>query len=253
MRFSATITSSDATTAGSCANSYTITRTFTATDGCGNTATASESFNVTDNTPPVITGVGPGGNVVCPAAPVFSYTNCNRCMRQCNDHFTDATTAGSCANAYTITRTFTATDGCGNTATATESFNVTDNTPPTIIGVGTGGNVVCPAVPVFSTPSATDACGSATITSTDATTAGSCANAYTITRTFTATDGCGNTATATESFNVTDNTPPTIIGVGPGGNVVCPAVPVFSTPSATDACGSGNDHIYRCNNSWLLC
>ncbi len=127
---------------------------------------------------------------------------------------TDATTAGSCANAYTITRTFTATDGCGNTATATESFNVTDNTPPTIIGVGPGGNVVCPAVPVFSTPSATDACGSATITSSDATTAGSCANAYTITRTFTATDGCGNTATATESFNVTDNTPPTIIGVG---------------------------------------
>ncbi len=155
--------------------------------------------------------------------------------------------------AYTITRTFTATDGCGNTATATESFNVTDNTPPTITGVGTGGNVVCPAAPVFSTPTATDACGSATITSSDATTAGSCANSYTITRTFTATDGCGNTATATESFNVTDNTPPTIIGVGTGGNVVCPATPVFSTPTATDACGSATITSSRCNNSWFMC
>ena len=103
-----------------------------------------------------------------------------------------------------------------------------------ITGVGAGGNIVCPAVPVFSTPTATDACGTATITFTDDKTAGSCANAYTITRTFTAVDGCGNSATATESFNVTDNTPPVITGVGAGGNIVCPAVPVSSTPTATN-------------------
>ncbi len=140
--------------------------------------------------------------------------------------------------AYTITRTFTATDGCGNTATATESFNVTDNTPPTIIGVGTGGNVVCPATPVFSTPTATDACGSATITSSDATTAGSCANSYTITRTFTATDGCGNTATATESFNVTDNTPPTITSCPPSQTFCESVTGNYSIPLliATDNC-----------------
>ena len=62
-------------------------------------------------------------------------------------------------------------DGCGNSATATEAFTVTDNTPPVITGLGGGGNIVCPAVPVFSTPTATDACGTATITFTDATVA----------------------------------------------------------------------------------
>ena len=128
-------------------------------------------------------------------------------------------------------------DGCGNSATATESFNVTDNTPPVITGVGAGGNIVCPAVPVFSTPTATDACGTATITFTDATTLAP-APRLSITRTFTAADGCGNSATATEAFTVTDNTPPVITGVGAGGNIVCPAVPVFSTPTATDACGT---------------
>ena len=122
----ATITFTDATTAGTCANAYTITRTFTALDGCGNSATATEAFNVTDNTPPVITGVGGGGNVVCPAVCIL-YTNCNRCMRYGNDHLFGCNNTGSCANAYTITRTFTALDGCGNSATATVTFYVTDN------------------------------------------------------------------------------------------------------------------------------
>jgi hypothetical protein len=58
-----------------------------------------------------------------------------------------------------------------------------------------------------------DACGTATVTFTDATTPGSCANNYTVTRTFSATDACGNTATASQAITVIDNTPPVLAGV----------------------------------------
>jgi hypothetical protein len=49
-----TLTSADVTTNGSCAGSYSITRTWTATDSCGNSSTASQTINVQDKTAPVI-------------------------------------------------------------------------------------------------------------------------------------------------------------------------------------------------------
>jgi hypothetical protein len=61
----------------------------------------------------------------------------------------------------------------------------------------------CPATPVFAVATATDACGSATLTSADITTNGSCAGSYSVTRTWTATDSCGNSSTASQTINVT--------------------------------------------------
>src|SRR5205814_9424105 len=53
-----TLTFADVTTPGSCAQSYDVTRTWTAKDACGNQSTASQVIHVTDTTPPVIAGVG---------------------------------------------------------------------------------------------------------------------------------------------------------------------------------------------------
>ena len=47
----------DVRTNGPCAGSYSITRTWTATDASGNTSTTSQTINVVDNTAPVISNL----------------------------------------------------------------------------------------------------------------------------------------------------------------------------------------------------
>ena len=49
----AIVTASDSRTDGACPNTYTITRTWTASDCSGNTATATQVINVQDIRPPV--------------------------------------------------------------------------------------------------------------------------------------------------------------------------------------------------------
>src|SRR5678815_2714845 len=97
-----------------------------------------------------------------------------------------------------------------NTATASQTITVRDTTPPTISALPGPSTIECTGTPAFTTPTASDACGTATLTSADVTTAGTCANNYSITRTWTATDACGNTATASQTITVRDTTPPTI-------------------------------------------
>jgi hypothetical protein len=48
----------DVTTAGNCPQSYSVTRTWTATDACGNPSTCSATIEVRDTTPPLVTWPG---------------------------------------------------------------------------------------------------------------------------------------------------------------------------------------------------
>ncbi|MFV5690379.1 hypothetical protein ACM55M_17375, partial [Flavobacterium sp. ZT3R25] len=50
-----TLTFADLTTNGQCAGSYSVTRTWTASDACGNTSTASQTINLTDTNTPTFT------------------------------------------------------------------------------------------------------------------------------------------------------------------------------------------------------
>lgn len=232
--------------------------TYTATDASGNTASATQSVTVTDNTAPTIT------------APAAVSVNTGAGATSCDAFVSDATlgtaTASDNCGTATVTRsgvpagnvfpvgtttvTYTATDGNGNTATATQTVTVTDNTPPTITGPA-NASYQCPSQVPAANPSqatASDNCGSATITVSETNNggAGSTASPLIITRTYTATDSNGNTATAVQTITVIDNTAPMFTFVpgnvtaftGPGA-VACSTVvsnATLGTATATDNC-----------------
>src|SRR5207244_5935002 len=107
-----TLTFADVTTQGSCAQSYDVTRTWTARDACGNQSTASQVIHVADTTPPVIAGVGGAQSTQCPATPQFSSPAVSdACDANPALTFADVTTQGSCSS-YDVTRTWTAKDAC---------------------------------------------------------------------------------------------------------------------------------------------
>src|SRR5207302_4467202 len=128
---------SDVTTAGSCVNSYTRTKTWEAVDACGNhSATVSQTITVRDTQAPTIGGQGANATISCPSTPTFSSpTASDACGGSTVHESSDVTTTGSCANSYTETKTWDATDACGNhSATVSQTITVQDTQAPTIGG-----------------------------------------------------------------------------------------------------------------------
>src|SRR5207244_1998517 len=98
---------------------FSITRIWTATDGCGNTATASQTINFTrDTQSPVIT-VTSSSTVPCNptsvqiSAAFGTPSVTDNCSTGLTASFVDGAETGNGCN-FSVTRTWTATDGCGN-------------------------------------------------------------------------------------------------------------------------------------------
>ncbi|HMX85788.1 MAG TPA: T9SS type A sorting domain-containing protein [Saprospiraceae bacterium] len=230
-----------------CANKYTITRIYNATDMCGNTASCAQIITVNDSTAPTIACPAPVtvscASLVPPPNP-GSITATDNCSGTATVTFvSDVISNQTCANKYTITRTYLATDICGNTATCTQIITVNDATAPTI---------TCPAPVTVSCASlvpppnpgsivAADNCsGTATVTFvSDVISNQTCVNKYTITRTYLATDICGNTATCTQIITVNDTSVPTISCPAPVTVSCAESVPPPNPGSVTasDNCG----------------
>ncbi len=117
----------DTTTAGNCAGSYTVKRTWTARDTAGNTTTASQTINVQDNQGPVTaTTFQQNVNVSCdaiPAKPELVFTD--TCSSIASNNYTETINNNS-SNSYTIVREWLVSDTCGNTSRFTQNVTVTN-------------------------------------------------------------------------------------------------------------------------------
>ncbi|HPT13949.1 MAG TPA: hypothetical protein PK796_04095, partial [Bacteroidales bacterium] len=119
---------------GSCPNAGTYTNTWIASDDCGfTTPVYTQVITVQDMTDPVLT-VPANVTVECSAVPVVgTATATDNCDTEVTVTYEgEVRTNGSCADSYTLTRTWKAVDNCGNETTASQVITVQDVTDPVL-------------------------------------------------------------------------------------------------------------------------
>ena len=156
---SITVNFSETQTAGACPNSYTITRTWSATDACGNNVSASQTINVQDTVGPVLSGVPANTTAECGSVPAAAtVTASDACDPSVAVTFSE-TSSGSCPTI--ITRTWSATDDCNNTTTASQTITVQDTTAPSF-SAQPSNQTVCPGGTATFSATASDSCSGVT-------------------------------------------------------------------------------------------
>ena len=197
------ITFSKTNTPGTCDGSYTITRTWTATDACGNATSASQIITVKDTTAPVLTGVPADITVECNAIPTVATPTATDNCCSATINYSELKKDESCANSYTLIRTWTTSDACGNTSKASQTITVIDSAAPTFNEtLPTDVTVNANAIPVADILTASDNCGTATVTFNEGENGSYCDASHSIQRTWIATDACGLTTSHTQKITV---------------------------------------------------
>jgi len=173
-----------------CGSSYVHTRTWTATDDCDNSSTATQTITVVDTTAPVLSLPADYTAECSDEHPMDDATATDNCAGDITITVEAVTTPGLCAGDYTIARTFTATDECGNSSSATQTITIIDTTAP-VLSIPADYTAECSDEHPMDDATATDNCGTVSISLEEVTTPGSCIGDYSIARTWTATDDCG--------------------------------------------------------------
>ena len=203
---------------------YTITRTWTATDACGNSTSSTQTIQVEDIVAPTFTvpqditiykdaQCGYDANTQITGYPTQISDNC---MAQPLVSFSDATAPGSCVGETIITRTWTVTDACQNATSLDQIITVKDVTAPVLAGVPQDVTVDCDNIPVAAQVTVTDNCDPYPVLNyNEYTTKGTdpalCSYYnYTLTRVWDAEDDCGNVTSSTQIITVHDVTAPQI-------------------------------------------
>jgi gliding motility-associated-like protein len=223
------------------------TVTCVAIDNFSNTAQCQFVVNVVDATAP---------SVICPPNDTVDVAQ-NACTANvtwtlpvasddCDDavELSTDTPSGSPFPAGTATVEYTATDNSGNTATCAFTVTVLETTPPVLVGCPAAILIELPANDCDSTitwtsPTATDNCGQATLTSNLLPNTLFLAGDTTVT--YTATDAAGNEAVCSFTVTLLDKIAPVFQSCPPNQTLMsngnCGAVPNWTFPTATDNCG----------------
>ncbi len=219
---------------GECEHSFTIVRTWTASDDCGNTTSVSQNISVTDTTAPVLVGVPEDVTAECTdipqAATVTATDNCDSNVMVVLEESLEPLECG-----FIVTRTWTATDDCGNTTSASQVITAIDETDPIAISVPQDITIECDEVVPDAMPMFTDNCDNdLEITAASSISILECGEL--IERSWTATDDCGNSVTVSQTITVVDTTAPVFTDVPQDATVECDAVPAPAQVAAEDNC-----------------
>jgi len=226
----AAVNFTETTAAGSCPDSYTITRTWSTTDDCGNNNTHVQTLTIQDTTSPSIDTAASDETVECDGAgntAAFSAWLVNFAGATASDNcgvvtFSHNSTGLSdlCGATGSETVTFTATDDCGNTSTTTATFTIEDTTAPSMDVASSDMTVECDGsgnaaelsgwLSSNGGASASDICGGVTWSNDFVALSDLCGATGAATVTFTATDDCNNTTSTTATFTIEDTTVPSI-------------------------------------------
>ncbi|MEP7375098.1 MAG: hypothetical protein ABI675_16995, partial [Chitinophagaceae bacterium] len=218
-----------------CANKYTITRTYRATDNCGNASTCVQIITVNL---PVFTGPANNSSIVaCPAAavtPILPVVNdaCGNAIIPILVSVADSPAPMTCSG--TRIYTYSYTDCVGNTATWTYTYII--SAPTVILPPDGASTVACPAEAMAPTlPTVTDNCGRVMISSVPVISADpACGGIKTYTYTYTDCNGTAYNWTYTYTIS-----PPAILMPANGASTIpCLANAVAPIPPVViDNCG----------------
>ena len=223
-----------------CPQTFTITRTFTATDNCENEATASQVIEVSDTAAPVLTipldfGVECGVEVQLEDAIAIDQCDASPFI----EIDTDTVNIQS-AGTFTITRTFTASDACGNTSTGVQAIDLQDTTPPFFTEFPSDLLIQCGETFPEDMPVFQDGCDpSPTLSSlnTDENFQ-DCANESVVSRTFEIEDDAGNSFSQTQTITFIDDNPPFFTFLPEDITVGCTNEIEITDPEYDDLCSA---------------
>ncbi len=246
-----------------CANRFTLTRNYRATDACGNSADCAQIITVNDVTPPLFFENPENVTVECSPTNEAQYlawlinfggaqaTDCSTITWSIDTLLTFPIDE-NCGGNFAFNIRFTATDACGNASFRDAFFITVDNTPP-VFTVLPGNFVMecmldCDGITELlgwldfdAGAVVTDNCSEVELKVYIIDFVEGCGASYVKTYRFEATDACGNTTTATATFSFIDTEPPTVICPPDEMTLLCAEdlpLPDLSSVIASDGCGS---------------
>ena len=221
---------------GECAQSYTVTRTWIATDECQGTATGSQTITVEDITPPTI--IKPADKTIsCSRKLVYDEpTGTDNCGVPTFMRFDTVQVSKDCY--YQVLVPWIAIDDCGNQSdTVWQKITLIDTVAPSIQAPA-NKTVSCDEIWSFGNPVVTDSCSSFEII-TVSTQSSTISCGQRVIRTWYAIDDCDNASpTVSQTVDVLDQTAPSIIPPA-DKTIYCQDNLIWNDPVTSDNCTTG--------------